>query len=79
MVDIPKAGFGNSNDGNTSRRFFADSLTASSITGVDITFIKKCNVILEAILSGHQINVKKFEIFAYETPNFMLIYMGGTQ
>lgn len=24
IVDIPKAGFGNTNDGNTSRRFFAD-------------------------------------------------------
>ena len=24
IVDVPKAGFGNSNDGNTSRRFFMD-------------------------------------------------------
>jgi len=24
LVDIPKAGFGNTNDGNTSRRFFAE-------------------------------------------------------
>lgn len=24
LVDIPKPGFGNTNDGNTSRRFFAD-------------------------------------------------------
>ena len=60
LVDIPKAGFGKSNDGNTSRRFFADPLTASRITAVDITLIKKCNAILVAIASGHQINVKKF-------------------
>ena len=52
LVDIPKAGFGNINDGNTSGRFFGDPLTASRITGVDINLIKKCNVILEAIQVG---------------------------
>ena len=52
---------------DTSRRFFADPLTASRIAGVDITLIKKCNVILEAISSGHQINVKKFENFGNKT------------
>ena len=63
LVDIPKAGFGNSNDGNTSRRFFADPQSVSRITGVYITLVKKCNVILEAISSWNQINVKKNKLY----------------
>lgn len=67
LVDIPKAGFGNSNDGNTSRRFFSDPITSSRITEDDIKLIKKCNIILETLSNGHKINVKKFECFAEET------------
>lgn len=67
LVDIPKVGFGNSNDGNTSQRFFSDTITSSRITGVDITLIKKCNIILETLSSGHKINVREFECFAEET------------
>jgi hypothetical protein len=36
IVDVPKPGFGNRNDGNTSRRFFADPDLAAEITGVGI-------------------------------------------
>lgn len=67
LVDIPKAGFGNTNDGNTSRRFFSDPETASRITGIDITLINKLKVILETISSGHAIDAKKFEDYAFET------------
>lgn len=35
IVDVPKAGFGNSNDGNTSRRFFADHELSATITGIE--------------------------------------------
>lgn len=34
LVDIPKAGFGTTNDGNTSRRFFSDPEAASRVTGI---------------------------------------------
>lgn len=67
LVDIPKAGFGNTNDGNTSRRFFSDPQTTSRITGVDTNLIKKCNIILETLSSGHKIDTKKFENFAEQT------------
>lgn len=67
LVDIPKAGFGNTNDGNTSRRFFSDPEAASRINGIDSTLIHKCKVILETISSGHVIDTKKFEDYTFET------------
>lgn len=66
LVDIPKQGFGNTNDGNTSRRFFSDPDTASRITDIDICLIKKLKVILEAISSGHAIDEEKFEKYTRE-------------
>lgn len=41
LVDIPKAGFGNTNKGNTSRRFFECSEEASAITGINEELIKR--------------------------------------
>lgn len=35
LLDIPKENFGNTNDGNTSRRFFDDPNVASVITGIN--------------------------------------------
>lgn len=67
LVDIPKAGYGNTNDGNTSRRFFADPETASRITGIDLDLIIKFKVILEAISSGYSIETDKFKIYTEET------------
>ena len=61
LVDIPTAGFGNTNDGNTSRRFFSDPQTSSCITGVNIGLIKNCSIILETMSSGYKIDIKKFE------------------
>jgi len=39
IVDQPKVESGNSNDGNTARRFFYNPELASSITGIDINLI----------------------------------------
>ena len=64
LVDIPTAGFGNTNDGNTSRRFFSDPQASSCITGVNIGLIKNCSIILETLSSGYKIDIKKFEKFA---------------
>ena len=47
LVDVPKPGFGNTKDGNTSRRFFQN--------GIDI-LINRFKVILEVISSGHEID-----------------------
>lgn len=67
LVDIPKAGFGNTNDGNTSRRFFSNPEISSRITGIDINLIKKCSVLLETLSSGLKIDTHKFENFAEQT------------
>ncbi|KAF2880792.1 hypothetical protein ILUMI_25380 [Ignelater luminosus] len=67
IVDMPKAGFGNSNSGNTSTRFFSDPKTAAKITGIDLTLIQKLKIILEALSSGHKIDEIKFTEFAKET------------
>ncbi|KAF2879390.1 hypothetical protein ILUMI_26785 [Ignelater luminosus] len=61
LVDVPKAGFGNTNDSNTGRRFFHDPNLSAEITGVE--------VILEAISSGFKIDTKKFDTYCMETAN----------
>lgn len=60
IVDVPKPGFGNTNDGNTSRRFFHDPVTATEITGIDSNLLYKFKVILETISCGHKINTDIF-------------------
>lgn len=67
LVDVPKAGFGNTYDGNTSRRFFANPECSSQITGINLDLIKRFSIILEVISSGHSIDAVKFDAFAQET------------
>lgn len=52
LVDMPKPNFGNTNDGNTSRRFFENPRLAADITGVNFELIYRLKVILETISSG---------------------------
>lgn len=67
IVDVPKAGFGNSNDGNTSRRFFKDHELSATILGIDSVLVYRLKVILEAISSGHKIDTEKFGSFCWDT------------
>lgn len=67
IVDVPKAGFGNSNDGNTSRRFFGDPQKAAEITGIDYNLIFRLKIILEVISSGYKVNLKKFADYCWDT------------
>lgn len=67
LVDIPKAGYGNSNDGNTSRRFFENPECSSRITGVNIKLIKMFQVILEVVSCGHEVDPIKFDNYAHKT------------
>ena len=76
LVDIPKAGFGNTNDGNTSRRFFADIETSARITGLDIDLIRNFKVIIEAISSGYTIDMDKFSMYAMEAAKVGVTYIG---
>ena len=67
LVDVPKAGYGNTNDGNTSRRFFAEPDTSSRISGINVDLIKRFGVILEVVSSGFAINAEKFSTYAHTT------------
>lgn len=67
LVDIPKQGFGNTNNGNTSRRFFMDPELAANITGIDIDLIYRIKVILEVISSGFKIDLDKFSTYTRDT------------
>lgn len=76
LVDIPKSGYGNTNDGNTSRRFFADAETSASITGINIDLLKRFRVILEVISSGHEIDHDKFETYTQSTARLYIDLYG---
>lgn len=49
IVDEPKPGFGNTNDGNTARRFFQNAQVSSEITNVDLELIERMHSILVVI------------------------------
>ncbi|KAG4079505.1 hypothetical protein HA402_005202 [Bradysia odoriphaga] len=68
-LDIVKHGSGNSNDGNTARRFFRDPVYASKITRIDETLIRRFHVVLIAITSRKPVDPIKFETYATETIN----------
>lgn len=73
IVDKPKqGGFGNSNDGNTARRFFHHSHESACITGVDEALIGRCAVILRTISSGFAINVSAFHDYSTNTAKMLI-------
>lgn len=57
LVDMPKQQTGNTNDGNTARKFFRNSEKSAVITGVNVELIKRFHVILECINSGFHIYI----------------------
>jgi hypothetical protein len=60
LVDIPKPGCGNTNYGNTSRRYFAHPELAGAITSFEVNLIHRLKVILEVLSSGYKINTEIF-------------------
>lgn len=71
IVDKPKQGFGNFNDGNTSRRFFDNDNVAAHITGVDQIILKRLQVILNVLNCGENVNGEKFGEYAKDTRNLL--------
>lgn len=67
LVDIPKPGFGTTNDGNTARYFFSNPSLAASITGIDERLIKNLSIILRTMACGYAINTSAFKQFTEET------------
>lgn len=62
LVDIPKAGFGNTNDSNMSQRFFSEPEMSSRIAGIDADLFKRMRFILEVIFSGNGVVDNKFDV-----------------
>lgn len=69
LVDVPKPGFGTTNDGNTARRFFNNPKLAATITGIDEELITRFGVILKTISSGYNINITEFNTYCLDTAN----------
>lgn len=67
LVDIPKSGSGNTNSGNTARRFFQQPKLAALLTGVSEELISRFSVILRTMASGYKVNTHAFKIYSFET------------
>lgn len=67
IIDVPRQGSGNSNDGNTARRFFSDPELTAQITGVDLRLIERFSIILQVLSCGRKIDAAKFESYAFQT------------
>lgn len=76
IIDQVKPGFGNTNDGNTARRFFNDSEIAAEITGIDKRLIENFATILRVLSCGMPIDVKTFQDLLTITRNMYLIHYG---
>jgi len=49
-LDFPKYGYGNLNDGNTSRKFFGNHEAVTRMKGISKEIIKRLDIILNATL-----------------------------
>lgn len=66
VVDQPKQGGGNSNDGNTARKFFENPEKVAGITGLNSDLLKKFSNILSVLASGHYIKTEYFKSYCLE-------------
>lgn len=78
IIDQPtkQGGSGMSNDGNTARRFFANSEMSSTITGIKKELIERFSTILQVISSGIEINYELFDKYAMETAQLFISNYG---
>ncbi|XP_033228130.1 uncharacterized protein LOC117179974 [Belonocnema kinseyi] len=68
IIDQPRHGTGNSNSGNTARRFFADPDRAAEITGVNKELIVGFSQIWQMLTSSStKVPPMFFNKFAFET------------
>src|SRR5258705_6064834 len=68
LIDMPKqGGSGNTNDGNTARRFFQQPSMSAGITDIDECLIQRSAVILQALSSGFDIDPVAFDAYAMVT------------
>ena len=67
LVGVVLQGKGTTHDGNTSRRFFENYGTSSSITGINHDLIFRCNVILKVMSCGFEVDTVAFKTYALDT------------
>lgn len=67
LIDVPKTGFGTTNDGNSASQFFDNPELVSNITDVNDELICRFGIILKSIASAYSINIKEFEEYCSET------------
>lgn len=67
LIDMPKQQTGNTNDGNTARKFFRNAQKSAEITGFNLDLIKRFHVLLESLNCGLKIDSEKFGEYARET------------
>ena len=65
-------GKGNTNDGNTARRFFQNPEKSCEITGIDINLFKRFGNILSVISSEYEVNIEAFETYALDTAKLFI-------
>ena len=67
IIDKSRQESGNTNDGNTTRRFVFNEDCSSEITGVDVSLIKRLYIILQALLPGVMMKAEKNYKYVIET------------
>ena len=67
IVDQPKQGAGNSNDGNNARTFFSNEQKSSEFTGLGVEIVKRFHIILQTSSSGHIIGHHKYKEYLVGT------------
>lgn len=73
LFHIPTQRAGNTNDGNTARRFFFRNYdNPAEITGVDVNLIKHFHSILEVLNCRYSIIADAFEKYTNKTLNIYL-------
>lgn len=73
IVDSPKVGgFGNSNDGNTARRFFSNFQESAEILGLNAVHINRAHAILRVISCGFAVDVERFNECSFDTAKILV-------
>ena len=68
-IDIPKAGSGTTNDGNTARRFFDNVSSNAEILGLNEDLIARSKVLSQAMSRGFDIYTEKFRLYSLDLAN----------
>ncbi|GBM52405.1 hypothetical protein AVEN_258169-1 [Araneus ventricosus] len=69
---MPKKKSGNTNHGNTARKFFRHPEKTAEITGMELNLPKRLGIILECINCNMKINLEKFVEFTRVTQDIYL-------